>query len=81
MEKKRDCTHFGELLKIQRMIVEKHLNKHKWFQHIADEEQARIDFIEKFGWTMREFLCGYTCPDRFRCAIAEEYLPPPADPK
>jgi len=83
MPKRDDCPHYREVLKIERMIINKHIAKHKWFQHIADEEQAIIDFIEKFGWIMREYHCGYACQDRFECVIAEEYLPLPlsADPK
>lgn len=61
------CNHLRELSAIQRLIIERHIERHKWFQHIADDEQAIADFIEKFAWIMREFHCTQICPDRSQC--------------
>ncbi|OGY42773.1 MAG: hypothetical protein A2Y67_02540 [Candidatus Buchananbacteria bacterium RBG_13_39_9] len=69
------CVHLRDLLAAQRTILEKHLSEHKWFRHIPDEEEGKEDFIREFGWVMREFYCGFACPDRFECEIAQEYLP------
>jgi len=77
------CVHLNELLEIQKNIIQKHLDEHKWFRHIPDEEQAKTDFIDQFGWIMRELYCGYACKERFECEIAKDkdYLPKQADPK
>jgi len=74
------CIHLNELSKVQSIIIKKHIDQHKWFAHIPDRQVAISDFIEKFGWIMRELYCGYICADRFDCSIASEFLPP-ADPK
>lgn len=74
-----NCVHFQEILEIQRSIILKHIGPHKWFQHIEDDEEAKADFVEKFGWVMREVYCGYACVDRFDCVLAQKYLPKPRD--
>lgn len=75
------CTHLQELLKVQKNIIERHIDEHKWFLHIPDRQEAIADFIEKFGWIMRELYCGYICPVRHECDIAQQYLPPTAGPQ
>ena len=74
------CTELRELSKVQKRIIERHIEEHKWFLHIADRQEAIRDFIEKFGWIMRELYCGYICTTRLECSIAKDFLPP-ADPK
>jgi len=61
------CRHLRELLESQREIIERHIDRHKWFRHIDDREAAISDFIEKFGWIMREFHCTQVCTDRTEC--------------
>ena len=70
------CNHLNELLKVQESVIRHNLNTHKWLQHIADPEQAMIDFIEHYGWIMREVYCGHACVYRNDCSIAQQYLPP-----
>jgi hypothetical protein len=69
------CTHLRDLLGTQKTIIERHIDEHLWFQHIPDQEEGKGDFIEKFGWIMREVYCGFICCDRFDCVIAHDYLP------
>ncbi|MCU0610615.1 MAG: hypothetical protein MUE60_02365 [Candidatus Eisenbacteria bacterium] len=61
------CRHLRELLESQREIIERHVDRHKWFRHIDSREAAISDFIEKFGWIMREFHCTQVCTDRTEC--------------
>ena len=75
------CNHLNELLAAERGIIVRHLQNHKWFQQITDEQDAKVDFVKKFGWLMRELYCGYACPDRQNCKIAQEFISPNADPK
>ncbi|MFA5188846.1 MAG: hypothetical protein WC460_05790 [Patescibacteria group bacterium] len=69
------CTNLRQLASVQSTIIKKHIDKHKWFAHIVDKQQATSDFIEKFGWIMRELYCGYICEKRLDCSIASEFLP------
>jgi hypothetical protein len=69
------CTRLRELLGTQKKIIVRHIAEHLWFQHIADEEEGKEDFVEKFGWIMREVYCGFICCERFDCAIAHDFLP------
>jgi len=71
------CIHLKELLAVQATIIRRNIKDHKWFLHIADEAEAKQDFIEKFGWIMRELYCGHACPDRHDCELAQQYLPGP----
>ena len=73
------CTHLRDLLGAQKTIIERHIDEHLWFQHIPDQEEGKEDFVEKFGWIMRELYCGFICCERFDCVIAHEYLPQPPD--
>ena len=61
------CKHLRELADSQLAIIERHVDRHKWFRHIENREEAMLDFVEKFGWIMREFHCTQVCTDRSEC--------------
>ncbi|MCK9428725.1 MAG: hypothetical protein M0R17_01775 [Candidatus Omnitrophica bacterium] len=69
------CNRLSELLRVQAYVIQRNLPVHKWLKHIPDEEHGAIDFVETFGFLVRELYCGYTCPDRKDCDIAKEFLP------
>lgn len=75
MSDENTCKQLATLLKVETAVMLKHLANHKWFQHIEGENNGMIDFVEKYGWIMREMYCGFSCPDRFTCPLAKEYLP------
>ena len=60
------CEHFIELMRLQRDIINRHIDEHKYFQGIEDKNQAVIDFIQKYGYLMREVFC-LRCQDRDKC--------------
>ncbi len=64
------CTHLKEFNPAQIAIIRRHIDEHKWFAQIADEEDGKSDFIEKFGWAMREVFCFYLCSERAGCITA-----------
>jgi len=66
-----ECVCLSDLMKIQKKIIINHLDKHKWYNHIEDKNMATIDFIEKFGWIMREIYCE-TCRFKNQCKAREE---------
>lgn len=70
-----DCQHLRDILDAQLDIIERHIDRHKWFQQIENREEAISDFIEKYGFIMREFFCSRICEDRFDCRFAQEFNP------
>lgn len=70
------CTKLNKLLEVQKTIISKHIDEHKWFKHIQDDQDAKIDFVQQYGWLMREIMCGHFCDCRDDCEIAKDFLPP-----
>lgn len=70
-----ECQHLKEILDAQLDIIERHIDQHQWFQQIGDREEAIRDFIDKYGFLMREFYCSRICEDRFDCQIAQKFNP------
>jgi hypothetical protein len=70
-----ECKHLGDILEAQKDIIERHVEQHKWFQGILKKEEAVRDFVEKYGFIMREFYCSRICVDRFDCGLAQNYKP------
>lgn len=71
----KECKHLTEILNAQKEIIERHIDQHKWFQQIENREVAVCDFIEKYGFIMREFYCSLVCVSRFDCELAQKYNP------
>jgi len=71
----KECKRIRDILDAQIDIIERHVDQHKWFQQIEDRNEAISDFIEKYGFIMREFYCSRICEDRFSCKLAQEYNP------
>ena len=42
---------------------------------MIDECQNIRDFIEKYGFIMRELYCSRICEKRFECEYAQQYNP------
>ncbi|MGD9161395.1 MAG: hypothetical protein PVG39_23475 [Desulfobacteraceae bacterium] len=70
-----ECSRLKEILEAQIDIIERHVDDHKWFLQIEDRNEAVRDFIEKYGFIMREFYCSRICEERFACKVASQYNP------
>lgn len=70
----RKCIHLGEFLRVERDIIQKHIDQHKWCRSIPDYNEGVADFIDEFGWLMREMYCGHVCQCRCDCAISREIV-------
>ena len=70
-----ECRRLREILEAQVDIIERHVDDHKWFLKIEDRNEAIRDFIEKYGFIMREFYCSRICEERFACKVASQYNP------
>jgi len=67
------CSHLHDFLQTEISIIEEHIDRHKWFNHIEDKELAVEDFIAKYGGIIRSCYCGYICPMRFDCLLSIQY--------
>ncbi|NLA75521.1 MAG: hypothetical protein GX846_08665 [Deltaproteobacteria bacterium] len=70
-----ECIRLKEILEAEIEIIERHIDDHKWFMQMEDRNAAIADFIEKYGFIMREFFCSRICEERFKCEIACKYNP------
>ena len=69
MQKNNQCCHLHEVVKAEMEIIAEHLENHKWFKHIGNDNDAIADFIKDYGWLMREMYCNYACPDKEECQL------------
>ena len=67
------CKHLNDIVNAEMPIIKEHLQSHKWYQHIETDTKAQIDFIEKYGFIMREMYCRYVCVDRKTCELNDKY--------
>ena len=68
-----NCIKMKEIMTEQRTIIRRHLDEHKWFNHISDKNQAVEDFIDKFGWVIREAYCDL-CVFNRECLAYQNYI-------
>ena len=68
------CTRLSKLLAVEVKVIRKHLSDHKWFRHIQNDEDAIANFIQEYGWLMREMYCNCVCESRAECSIADKLL-------
>lgn len=68
------CIHLADFLRVERAIIEKHIDMHKWCREIPDVNEGVADFIDEFGWLMREMYCGHVCEHRCDCQIGVDIM-------
>lgn len=68
------CTQVKKLLDLQIKMIEEHIDKHKWFNHMSDKNEAVIDFIDKYGWVMKQLFCEYICEHKNECNLLKKEL-------
>ena len=71
-EKFESCKNLQQLLDAQTRIMRRHIDKHKWFRHIENKEDALFDFVQTYAWLMREIICTECCEYRKNCKMYEE---------
>ena len=67
------CNHLEDLMKEQKVLIERHVAKHKYYAGIEDKNAAVLDFISKYMWLAREEFCDL-CPESKACEAYKEYL-------
>ena len=68
------CDHLKEFLGLEKEIILRHIKAHKWFRHIGDYNEGVADFIENYGWLMRDMYCTSICQYRKECVISKQLL-------
>ena len=67
------CPIVKQFNQVQAEIMQKHLEKHKYYRHIKDEIEAFLDFNKEFAPIEREVVCG-VCIHHKNCLVEEEVL-------
>lgn len=68
------CNNCPNLMRFQTKIINRHIDEHKFFNRIDKTDDAVRDFVEKYGWLMREVFCQYICPNLEKCDVDIETL-------
>jgi hypothetical protein len=63
-----ECIHFKEFMNEQYDMIVKHIEKHKMYRKIKDNDEAVQSFINDYAWCFREGYCR-GCPDHQECII------------
>jgi len=68
-KKLHGCIKLVKLLDIEKKIISRHIDEHKWLNHISNLDEGIADFIQKFGWIMKEMYCEAICDKKEDCEI------------
>jgi len=68
------CEHIKGLVEAEVRVIRKHVNRAGENDDPATEA-AIIRFVEQYVWLIREMYCGYVCPKREGCELANGYRP------
>lgn len=68
------CLKVSDLLKIEKNIIEKNINRHKWFKHMTDRNIAMIDFIKTFGGILKQMYCESACSYCKECQVYQKMI-------
>ncbi len=62
-ESTKVCIQVPNLCRGERRIILRHIEQHKWFEHIPTEkfDWAVRSFNDKYGWLQREMYCSSVC--------------------
>jgi hypothetical protein len=63
------CTRVGDLVRAELSVIMSHIEKHKWFRHIEDDNEALKSFNDEFGPLLRDMFCRFACEDRHDCKL------------
>lgn len=63
------CDHYDDFMHRQKEIILQHITDHKYYRHIENKDEAIVNFIQEFGWIMREMYCLSHCPHGHSCEI------------
>ena len=73
------CVRVSEILSAETEVIKDHLDDHKYYRHLDTDDEAIVDFVEKYAWIMREAYCMTVCKDRDTCTVMPKFKNEPLD--
>lgn len=73
-QKLDSCQHLDDLVKLEKKVIDRHLEEHMYYNGIESKNEAVVDFNDKYGWLMREIYCGEICPDAGFCQVYDNFI-------
>jgi len=65
------CNRLKDIINAEKSVILHHIDRHKWFNSIVDQNIAIADFASKYAWLMREVFCGMICAEHESCEAAK----------
>lgn len=63
------CTRVSDLTKAEMDVILNHIDNHKWYRMIQDDNEALKSFNDEFGPLLRDMYCRHACQDREECQL------------
>lgn len=70
------CKRVSQVMSVEVDLIKRHLDEYKK-EHMLTEDDAIIDFVDKYAWIMREAVCAF-CTDK-DCALRKNSIEPLSD--
>ena len=70
------CEHTSQVMSVEVDLIKKHIDEHKIYNHILTDDDAIIDFVDKYAWIMREAVCAFCTED---CTLRKDSTEPLSD--
>jgi len=67
------CDRLEKLMSVQRTVIGRHVDEHQWCNHFETRGEAVEDFIDQYGWVLREAFCE-VCSEGKGCEAYAGYL-------
>lgn len=65
------CKHVKDINSAQIRLIRKHLEKHKWYRHLPDDDTAALSFVNEYATLMRDSYCGRECEEWKTCSARD----------
>lgn len=57
------CKRTSQVMAVEVDLIKRHIDKHKQYNYILDDDEAIFDFVDKYAWIMREAVCALCSND------------------
>jgi len=74
------CEKLREFVGVQIDVIKRHLDRHKWYRGIADSNAGLSDFVQEYGWLMRDLYCHHICEFSESCVLGDQVNEPHNEP-
>jgi len=66
------CNKTPQVMAVEVDLIKKHIDKHKEYNNILSDDDAVVDFVDKFAWIMREAVCAFCSDDKCEAKKTKE---------